>query len=87
MFCRHFGKLIVPEHFCENILNDCTRVRLTVVSRLRWRYCNKLWIGIYQAAASWGLIPSMNCTPAMTSGRKSEPLSNRQRLAADSMSL
>jgi two-component system copper resistance phosphate regulon response regulator CusR len=24
------------------------------------RYCKKLWIGIYQAAASWGLIPSMN---------------------------
>ena len=24
------------------------------------RYCNKLWIGSFQAAATWGLIPSMN---------------------------
>jgi predicted dehydrogenase len=24
------------------------------------RYCNKLWIGSFQAAFTWGLIPSMN---------------------------
>jgi hypothetical protein len=28
--------------------------------RLEKRYCQMLWIGIFQAAATWGLIPSMN---------------------------
>ena len=29
----------------------------------RKSYCQMLWTGSFQAAASWGLIPSMNLTP------------------------
>jgi len=41
----------------------------------------------FQAAVTWGLIPSMNWTPAITSGSSCEPLRSRQRFCADCISL
>ena len=35
-------------------------IRFSILDAIQSRYCNKLWMGIFQAAVSWGLIPSMN---------------------------
>jgi len=39
---------------------DVDGVNLYLEAFLQQRYCKKLWMEVFQAAASWGLIPSMN---------------------------
>lgn len=46
-----------------------------------------LWMIESQAAAVLGLSPSMNGTPAITSGKSWEPLRSRHFLDADCISL
>ncbi len=54
----------------ETVGDDLARIRLPerVVSTIHWSdggmsYCQMLWTGSFQAAACWGLIPSMNWVP------------------------
>jgi hypothetical protein len=42
---------------CPRPTRDSQSIRRNQWSR---RYCNKLWIADFQAAVTWGLIPSMN---------------------------
>jgi hypothetical protein len=48
--------LIAFLYFCQTAADAGT---IYVAQNLS-RYCNKLWIGSFQAAFTWGLIPSMN---------------------------
>jgi len=54
---------------------------------IRRSYCQKLLMAEYQAAAVWGFTPSMNGTPAITSGKSWQPLRRRHFLEADCISL